>query len=260
MPEKLVTFDFWDTLFLDDSDEPKRKNMNLPDKNTTRKNLLLEAIQTQSPNTTLNFEKIAEAFLRNEKSFRLDWLEKQVTWTVPERLKYLLENLAFELKSDLFDELVHTYENMEVEIKPDPFSGIRMALDSLSQKFKLGIISDTIYSPGRSLKKILNEYDLLKYFNIFIFSDEKGYCKPDPRTFKEAAKEANIELKDLIHIGDREPNDIIGPKSLGARAVLITVSEKPRIQKLLKETGTQADLICEHYEELPKQIEELIGG
>ncbi len=46
---RAVTFDFWDTLVFDDSDEPKRAALGLPSKADTRRQLLTAEVQQHHP-------------------------------------------------------------------------------------------------------------------------------------------------------------------------------------------------------------------
>ena len=87
------------------------------------------------------------------------------------------------------------------------------------------------------------------FFDVFIFSDEQGFSKPEAKVFQAASAGLGIELNELVHVGDRENNDIIGPKKLGMRAVLCTAA----IDR--GSNNTQADAIFKDYKILPKIIE-----
>ena len=78
-----------------------------------------------------------------------------------------------------------------------------------------------------------------------MFFDEAGAAKPDLKVFHLASKGLNTPLEHLVHIGDRESNDIVGPREVGAHAILITASiDRGR-------EGTRASAICERYVDLP---------
>ena len=99
---------------------------------------------------------------------------------------------------------------MEFEIQPDIAPGIAGAIKELHGKYKLGVISDTIFSSGRVLRKLLQANDLEQYFDVFIFSDEVGCSKPDP-TLLAAAEGLGVDVTEIVHIGDRDTKDIKGP-------------------------------------------------
>ena len=113
------------------------------------------------------------------------------------------------------------------------------------------VISDAIFSPGRVLRKILAKYGLVNYFDGFVFSDEAGCSKPDPRIFQKAAELAGCRLEEMAHIGDRESNDVYGPQSMGMRAVLFTgVVDRGS-------GNTSADVHCKDATELAHLIESM---
>ncbi|OQY33827.1 MAG: hypothetical protein B6243_06150 [Anaerolineaceae bacterium 4572_5.2] len=76
--------------------------------------------------------------------------------------------------------------------------------------------------PGRGLRKLLEQENMLQYFKYCIFSDEAGASKPSPRIFEQAAQKLKTPLSQIVHIGDRESNDIAGPLAMGMQAILYT--------------------------------------
>lgn len=245
---KALTFDLWDTVFIDDSDEEKRSKFGLKNKALSRRQLVYEAIKET---TSTSIESVDIAYNTIDRAFRQAWYRQNVTWTVSKRLHLLLNELNANLSSERFEELVKRHEEMELEVMPDLAEGIQPALKTLSMHYKLGVISDTIFSPGRVLKKILAKYDILQYFDSFIFSDEIGCAKPDPTVFKKATEDLGISLNELAHIGDREEKDIAGPQALGSKAVLTTV---------VIDRGSHnstADIICQDYSQLYSQLDQL---
>ena len=81
---------------------------------------------------------------------------------------------------------------------------------------------DAIVTPGTGLRQILDTHGLLHFFDVFIFSDEAGAAKPSPVVFRQAISGFDIEPGELIHIGDRETNDVEGPIDFGSMGVLYT--------------------------------------
>jgi putative hydrolase of the HAD superfamily len=184
-----------------------------------------------------------------DASFRKVWHEQHLTWTVRERLKLVLEGLGFSLPVSEMEELIRLHEEMELEFRPDIISGVHEAIDQLHGKYILGIISDAIFSPGRVLRKLLEDEGLLAYFDAFIFSDEIGQSKPHPLVFSAACDTLGIKTHELVHIGDREHNDIIGPKKLGIQSVLCAAAIDRGSER------TQATAKFKEYSELHKIID-----
>jgi HAD superfamily hydrolase (TIGR01549 family) len=179
------------------------------------------------------------------------WYGQNVTWTVRERLSVLLKGLNRNLPETEFDELVRLHEDMELTVRPDLAPNVADALSSLKDKYKIGVISDAIFSPGRALRQLLAHYDILKYFSSFVFSDEIGCAKPDPAVFEAAASDLGVTPGGIVHIGDRELKDIDGPHDVGARAVLCTV-----VKDHCRE-NTKADAVCSNFSDLPLILEKL---
>ncbi|MBC8184117.1 HAD family hydrolase [candidate division KSB1 bacterium] len=243
---KGITFDLWDTVFIDDSDEPKRKAAGRPSKSVERRQLVHKFINKYSP---ASFELVNSVYDAVDAAFKKVWLDQHVTWNVQERLKLVLKGLGKQLPESEINELIRLHEEMELDFRPDFVTGVHETLAELSKNFKLAVISDTIFSPGRTLRKLLEDESLLGFFDVFVFSDEQGFSKPDVRVFNAASDGLGIELNELVHIGDREHNDIIGPKKLGMGAVLCTAA----IDR--GSNNTQADAIFKDYKDLPKIIE-----
>jgi putative hydrolase of the HAD superfamily len=150
-----------------------------------------------------------------------------------------------------FDALVQEIEEMELHIPPDFAPGVHQALATLAADYKLGIISDTIHTTGRGLRQLLESQGLLGYFSYFVFSDEVGASKPASVVFEQAAQGLGVPLAHMVHVGDRESNDIAGPLAVGMQAILYTgVIDRGSAQ-------TRANAICRDFAELPKIIKQL---
>ncbi len=245
---RAITFDLWDTVFVDDSDEPKRADEGLAAKPIERRNLVEKFLKQTNP---VARELIDVACDTTDAAFRQVWYGRNITWTVHERLAVLLKRLDRQLPPGKMDELVRLHEDMELGPRPDIAPGVTEALKELHGSYRLGVISDAIFSPGRALRQLLGHYDLLKYFDSFVFSDEIGFAKPTPALFESVANELGVELAEVAHIGDREEKDIAGPHAVGAKAILCTVVKDRGSEK------TAADAICRSFEELPAILENL---
>ena len=243
-----ITYDLWDTVFIDDSDEPKRSAQGLPSKKEARRQLVSQSLEKQAP---ISRELVDCAYAAADFAFTKVWKEHHITWTVEERLNVVLVGLDRELPESEMKELVRQHEEMELECSPDLVKGMDDAIRKLSEHFKLVVISDAIFSPGRVLRCILAKYELEDCFDGFVFSDEAGCSKPDPRMFQKAAELSGCRIEEMVHIGDRESNDISGPQALGMRAVLFTGSMDRGSR------NTRADAHCSNAHELPELIESM---
>lgn len=245
---RAITFDLWDTVLVDDSDEPKRAAQGLAPKPIERRNLVRQFLERHEP---IPAEQINVAYDTVDTAFRQVWYGQNVTWTVRQRLEVLLEGLGRSLPEPDMAELVRLHESMELTVRPDLAVGVAEVLQSLHGKYRLGVVSDAIFSPGRALRQLLSGYEIMEFFDAFVFSDEIGFAKPNASVFEAAAEGLDVGPCDIVHIGDRELKDIEGPHAVGARAILCTV---------VKDRGsrrTKADAVCADFADLPDILKKL---
>jgi putative hydrolase of the HAD superfamily len=247
---KAITFDLWDTIVHDDSDEPKRKAQGLRSKKAERRHLLWEALDRQQPTDAA---AVALAYDVGDAAFNKVWHDQHVTWTIADRLRVILKGLGRSLPDEEFARVVRAHEDMEVTIRPDLIPGIKEALAALHGRYKTCIVSDAIVSPGRCLRQLLASYELTPYFDGFVFSDEVGNSKPHRRMFEDAARQMGVTLAEIVHVGDRDHNDVKGPQGLGMKAILFTGTRPADKDK------TTADAICERHADLPAIVDRLAG-
>ena len=137
-----------------------------------------------------------------------------------------------------------------------PFDPERLAGLKLLSLDTDGVLTDgrLYYGPDGEALKVFNTLDghgLKKFFQGFAFSDEVGYSKPHADMFLSAARQLGVDVEEMIHIGDRDHNDIKGAQALGMKAVLFTAARDDD-----KDT-TSADAICERHADLPGIIDGL---
>lgn len=243
-----VSFDLWDCLFMDESDEPKRAAAGLPSKPVARRDLIFEYLNRHEP---IGRDAVDLAYAVTDAAYNKVWHDQFVTWTVRERYDVLLQGLGRELPEAELAELVTKHEHMELDYSPDPAPGALEALQALQGVYPLLIVSDTINSPGRALRELLEGAGMLSCFDGCVFSDEIGRSKPAPEVHAAAAEIAGCDIKDLVHIGDRPHNDIGGPHAVGARGVLLTVVKERPLE------GHVPDAVCDDYAKLPAILKEL---
>ncbi len=248
-----ITFDFWDTLVIDDSDEPKRAVAGLPPKPQARLNLLVEEITQHYPH--VGQARIEGAFQHANQRFRRAWEVEHYTPTVAARVMEVYDYLGLAPTSG-FDAVVRGIEQMEIDISPDFVAGVDEVIPTLAARYKLGIISDAIHTTGLGIRLLLERQGLLEHFSAFVFSDEAGASKPIPVVFENASAALGVPLEHIVHVGDRESNDVEGPLAVGMKALLFTgVVDRGS-------DHTSANSVCRDLRELPGIIEKLdrLGG
>lgn len=250
---RAITFDFWDTLAIDDSDEPKRAALGLPSKPLARKQLFAERMVSLYPHVAAD-QAMAAYDVANQR-FREEWHNNHNTPGVTTRLYYAYEHLGLAPEPGHYarlvreiDELVREIETMEVRIPPNFVPGLHYTLELLSREYKLGVISDTIHTHGRGLRHLLDREGILPYFSYLVFSDEIRASKPAHAVFRQAAIGLDVVPTEIVHIGDRESNDVLGPLTIGMKAILFTGIVDRGSQH------TRAHAVCRKLSDLPQIV------
>jgi putative hydrolase of the HAD superfamily len=127
-------------------------------------------------------------------------------------------------------------ENLLLNHMPVLYEAVTIdVLDRLKQMSgsTFSLLSNTGFVKGQTLRKILTELNIDKYFDFQLFSDEAGMSKPNPLFFDLMLKNIDrvnqpkkIALTDIIHIGDNPTADIKGAKAAGVHSLLINSNNK----------------------------------
>lgn len=233
----MITIDFWDTLVIAERGGNIRREV--------RHDALQEVASGHVEN--LSVADIEAASQEASDEFHRVWFNHRRTPTADELITKVLDILDVPATKQEHDYLTRVFEESLLDGPPELVPSAKKAVEKLAESHKIGLISDTMYSPGRVLKQFLNEHELLHFFDDFIFSDEVGFSKPDPRAFTQILKSTNCKAAKSYHIGDRLNTDIKGAKDVGMKAILFTgVSEK---KKSREEDGVP-DHTCESWDEI----------
>ncbi len=112
---------------------------------------------------------------------------------------------------------------------PIPYSADTLnALAYLKQNTNatLGILSNTGFIKGVTLRKVLHQIGINKYIDVQLYSDEAGMSKPNTAFFKMMLEQLtqhhdHVDLARIIHIGDNPIADVGGANAVGIRSQLI---------------------------------------
>lgn len=98
------------------------------------------------------------------------------------------------------------------------FDDILPALNELKNKgFILGLISNV----DHDIAPLCQKLGLKPLLDVFVTSQDSGYAKPQPEIFKEAAKQAGIQVSEAMYVGDQYQIDVIGANRAGMKGVLL---------------------------------------
>ena len=91
------------------------------------------------------------------------------------------------------------------------FDGVRETLESLSNKYSLGVITNG----NADLKKIGIDH----FFKHIFSSANSGAHKPDPRAFEALINASNLQANEICHVGDHPLNDVKGSLECGMKPI-----------------------------------------
>lgn len=241
--KQAVLFDFWQTLF---HDMRERETFE------ARKQLVREFLSRRGQS---DGRDVDAAFEASRPWFMSAYHNEQRTPIVQERLNWVFNHLGVEFDAASMAPLVAEFEELGLMLNPRLSDHLEPVLAELSREFKLGIVSDTGYTPGRVLRKHMKSHGVLDYFSAFSFSDETGRAKPHAVQFDNVLRQLQVEPQNAIHCGDLPGHDILGAKQLGLWAILYqgcnVVEESAN--------GFKADFVISDWRELPGIVQKVFA-
>ena len=216
MKVRTVTVDFWGTLMLDSpaSDERCRG---------ARLSAMRQALGEQTIDTSL--PRLARAYEESALYLRKIWSEHRdvgVVEHVRAILRALDAGLLERLGPDTLTALVDAYARPLLLVLPSADPGARDALTRLREMgMTLVIVSNTMRTPGATLRQVLSRLQLLDCFHHAVFSDELGIRKPDPAIFRAALQAVAGEPGTTVHVGDDPVLDVHGARAAGLRTIQV---------------------------------------
>ena len=242
---KAISFDFWHTLF---TEQPGAFRLY----QQRRRSLLTEMFPQH--NSRLETDLARACSIEAETHHRI-WREEHRTLPAFERVSTILSHLDVAVSEPMLATIVARFEEGILEHPPVLIAGAREALSSLARRYRLGIISDVGFSPGRVLKQVLADNGLLDLFDSLVFSDEAGRAKPHIEVFERTARSLSAEPGAMVHVGDLERTDIMGAKQAGYRAIRFV-----GVTPMEEGETTIADFVTDDLSDIPRLVEVLDEG
>ena len=151
----------------------------------------------------------------------------------------------------LLRELIEAYSRPILMVPPSVDDGARTALEALRERgYTLALISNTMRTPGVTLRKLLARYRLLDCFAHTTFSDEVGIRKPDPAIFVLTLRAVGGEPETAVHVGDDPVLDVQGGRGVGMRVIQVAARAR-------SSASLTPDVIIPRLSALPAAIAEL---
>ena len=214
---RFITFDLWETLIADSPELDSRRT----EYRVKNIHSLLSQIQ---PGIDIN-----TIYSAHEKI----WQECSALWgkardmAFSDQVRLFIGLIDIDILTTLDQSEIQSvseiYAGAVLQFPPRLIEGAREALTQLSSNgYELGLICNTGRTPGFMLRKLLEDYEILKYFNSALFSDETIIRKPDAAIFEAALRELRADKQQTVHVGDSWENDILGAQAAGIKTVWIS--------------------------------------
>jgi len=244
MSLKVITIDYWNTLF-DSANGIERNKL----RNISIKSMLSKL------NAEITETDIKKAINEAWGHFNKIWIQEMRTPSPRESVEFFWDYLQLEKDEEAINYVVDSFSTAILELPPNLMQDASYVLPQLAKEFKLAIISDTGFSPGSVLKLLMERAGILNYFSAFSFSDETNVAKPHPKAYLKVLDELQALPQEALHIGDIEQTDILGAKQLGMKAIRfsgdLSFLSKPNSSK------TIADAECFSWNEVLIAIRQL---
>lgn len=244
---RAVTLDYWGTLLIDSpasDDRYKRQRL-------AGFAAILEMAGEPTPPLTL--DRAYEVAGRRIGRVWLTGKDVPVREHVTAILEEVAPGLSARLGSAMLGALIHAYSNPALTIPPAVDDGAKSALAALKNRnLVLCVVSNTMRTPGVVLRKILDRYGLLGFFEVLTFSDEVGIRKPDPEIFSLTLRQVGVAPEEAVHVGDDWLLDVRGGKAAGMRVIHVGTNGGAEGQG---QTGADATIAC--LRELPGALDSL---
>ncbi len=226
-----VTYDCWGTLL---------KDRNWEGAMQIRVGALVDFldIDETEANTLL-----AEAWARHDEAW------KQVETFGPGRMAaYCLQSRGI-AEDEALRSLTKQFEEASLVHGVDAAEGAVEVLARLrAAGLRVGLVCDTGLTPGRVVRRLLNEVGLLEHLETQCFSDEVGVPKPGNEIFAKALAELGARPPEAVHIGDLRRTDIAGARDIGMHAVRFRGVHDDRSDIV------DADIVIDRHEQLLEVI------
>jgi HAD superfamily hydrolase (TIGR01549 family) len=121
-------------------------------------------------------------------------------------------------------------------------------LQKLRGKYKLGLVSN--FAIPECCWKLLEKFGLRRFFDVAIVSGEINRRKPSAEIFEKALNALNAKASRTVFVGDMLDLDVMGPKKVGMKTVLI------KRRPIEENADVKPDRVITRLTELPDVLED----
>ena len=213
---KAVIFDLGDTLMITDQWDY--------DKCLKR---LLSSLKSDNMMTAIPFEEFKYSYFKVREKMYLEsestLQEVDFRYRIAMTLKVFNHHPIYE--SPILTHAIEAFFNAFIEdVYTETF--VPDLLIKLKREYKLGLASN--FASAQGFWRVLEHFDLAKFFDAIAVSGELGFRKPHPIMFKAALEILDAKPIETVFVGDSLKADVFGAKIMGLKTILI---ENPGIRK-----------------------------
>lgn len=233
-----VTFDFWDTLVAMDGASITMRDRQIDG--------FTEVLVGHGH--TYERDRLAEAFAENWVRFEANWEANAGQYTPVDATDFICERLQVPVGSQLRADLIDAFRVVGERADLEPAPGIEACLSALKEAgVSAGIVCDVGLVPSPTLRKRLDEFGLLRWFDAWSFSDETGWFKPAAEAFGPALEGMGVtDHSEAAHVGDNRRTDMAGARALG-----MTTVRYNGLRESAPESGPEADHVTDDHRRIP---------
>ncbi len=210
---KALTFDLWNTLIADDHVDYSKRRIAI----------LLHVCEQQHC-----FRDVGAVRTAYQSAMRLweeCWRVKRKGISIHELISHIFAELNIHLKDAVRDDVAGRFAGVVLDDPPPTLDYAASVLEVLHTKYRIGLICDTGFTPGKVLTQVLKKHDILQYFSCLLFSDEVGATKPSALIFQKALDALSLKPQEVAHVGNLLETDVVGAKAIGMAAIWINRGE-----------------------------------
>jgi len=232
---RAVTFDFWNTLYVEGPASSRRRRRVL------RREYAADFFAAAGVEVTARqLDYAFEIVFHDMEHFRL---VRHAGMTAEDIGRRMARTVGSRLDGPEAVRLGKLISSATREAPPVPVGGARAVLEALRGKVRLGLICDTGFTLGHDLYAVMEADGIAQLLDQFTFSNQTGTTKPEVRQFDHTLFRLGCPPEHAVHVGDLEPTDIAGAKAAGMRAVRVVVAGE--------DPATAADAAVADITELP---------
>ncbi|MBN1786052.1 MAG: HAD family hydrolase [Candidatus Methanofastidiosa archaeon] len=124
------------------------------------------------------------------------------------------------------------------------FPETEMVLEAVSERYTLGVISN--WNLDKALDEVLEENDILRYFDYTLSSKDMDIEKPCPEVFERALSDMGVDASGAYYVGDSYIEDVLGAMAVGMIPIFVNRRGEPNPWNVasVEDLSGILDIVC----------------